>query len=415
VKNLFGIPMTNIMIVLLILLGISLATVGYVIVRNRIMLFIGLRNIPRRPAQTVLIVIGLMLSTVIISAAFTTGDTVDHSLTSTSYTLLGHVDEFVQHKGQENGPPSQITTTLSTDMVERLRAEAQQSGANIDGFLSVLVKTVPVVDPVSRQSELSVNFFGLDASSSADFPDLISQTTGKQLDVGSLGADQVFMNQSGADALAANAGDTILVYAQGQPHNFTIVDITKDRLLAGAGDFTKAEGMVTRLDTLQTILQRPGEVSFVAVSNPDGVREGYSSTPQVLTALRQVFASEDVSVYDVKRDLVKTSEQAGNFMTTFFVIFGLFSIAAGMLLIVMIFVMLAAERKPELGMARAVGTKREHLIQMFLSEGMAYNVLAALAVAVWGCSSPSGWRGSWRGSSRSIISTFSHTSRCVAW
>ena len=36
---------------------------------------------------------------------------------------------------------------------------------------------------------------------------------------------------------------------------------------------------------------------------------------------------------------------------------GLFSIGAGVLLIFMIFVMLAAERKPEMGMARAVGTQ----------------------------------------------------------
>ena len=44
----------------------------------------------------------------------------------------------------------------------------------------------------------------------------------------------------------------------------------------------------------------------------------------------------------------------------------------------MIFVMLAAERKSEMGMARAVGTKRGHLVQTFLAEGMGYNVLAAM-------------------------------------
>ncbi len=43
----------------------------------------------------------------------------------------------------------------------------------------------------------------------------------------------------------------------------------------------------------------------------------------------------------------------------------------------MIFVMLAAERKSEMGMARAVGTRRFDLVQTFLSEGMGYNVLAA--------------------------------------
>jgi putative ABC transport system permease protein len=58
-------------------------------------------------------------------------------------------------------------------------------------------------------------------------------------------------------------------------------------------------------------------------------------------------------------------------------VLGLFSIAAGAMLVFLIFVMLAAERKVEMGMMRAVGTKRSHLVQMFVSEGMVYNVAAA--------------------------------------
>ena len=45
------------------------------------------------PDLTTLIVLGLMLSTLIISAAFATGDTVDRSLTAQGYSMLGHVDE----------------------------------------------------------------------------------------------------------------------------------------------------------------------------------------------------------------------------------------------------------------------------------------------------------------------------------
>jgi putative ABC transport system permease protein len=71
-------------------------------------------------------------------------------------------------------------------------------------------------------------------------------------------------------------------------------------------------------------------------------------------------------------------------MTTFVTVLGLFSIAAGMMLIFLIFVMLAAERKVEMGMVRAVGTKRSHLVQMFMSEGMVYNVGAALVGVVLG-------------------------------
>ena len=46
------------------------------------------------------------------------------------------------------------------------------------------------------------------------------------------------------------------------------------------------------------------------------------------------------------------------------------------LLIFLIFVMLAAARRPEMGMARAVGARRSHLVQMFLFEGTAYALVA---------------------------------------
>ena len=67
-----------------------------------------------------------------------------------------------------------------------------------------------------------------------------------------------------------------------------------------------------------------------------------------------------------------------------FTTFGTFSIAAGILLIFLIFVMLAAERRGELGIARAVGTRRGHLVQMFTFEGAAYDLIAAVVGALLG-------------------------------
>ena len=67
-----------------------------------------------------------------------------------------------------------------------------------------------------------------------------------------------------------------------------------------------------------------------------------------------------------------------------FTTFGTFSIAAGILLIFLIFVMLAAERRGELGIARAVGTRRGHLVQMFTFEGATYDLIAAAVGALLG-------------------------------
>src|SRR5207249_5845138 len=58
-------------------------------------------------------------------------------------------------------------------------------------------------------------------------------------------------------------------------------------------------------------------------------------------------------------------------------ILGAFGILAGILLIVNIFVMLAEERKPELGIARALGFLRRDLLATFALEGTFYAVVAA--------------------------------------
>src|SRR5260370_24904508 len=96
--SLFGLSMNTIMIVLVMLLALTVSISLLVFLRNRIIFMIGFRNIPRRVAQTVLIVIGLMLSTVIITAAFTTGDTVDYSITKPAYDLLGHSHVVLDEK-----------------------------------------------------------------------------------------------------------------------------------------------------------------------------------------------------------------------------------------------------------------------------------------------------------------------------
>ena len=383
--ELFGLSMTTIMLVLLALLGISLAVVGYVILRNRIMFFIGLRNIPRRMAQTVLIVVGLMLSTLIISAAFTTGDTVDASITNQTFNLLGHVDEVVLLRSQsDEGGAANPNATFAETLAEEFGA-ALADDPNIDGILPLLFEAVPVINPGSGLSSPEANFEGLDAQRLAGFPDVVS-TSGDPVDIAALAPDEVYVNESLADETDIRPGDVIQVFVQNRPVELTVVDVVEDRITTGVFDFEQTEGLVTRLETVQSILGREGEVNVIAISNTGGVRDSIELTDAVVASAEGVIAEEglDFSVEPFKQDAVEDAELAGNFMATFFLIFGLFSIAAGMLLILMIFVMLAAERKSELGMTRAIGTKRGQLVQIFLSEGMAYNLAAAAVGAALG-------------------------------
>lgn len=384
--DLFGIPMNSIMLALVALLGVALATVAYVVLRNRIMFFIGLRNIPRRPAQTILIVLGLMLSTLIISAAFTTGDTVTRSLSSQVYEVLGHVDEVIQ-VGEEGDEQEFETVLLRREplpqsLVSNLE-KALSADDDIDGLTPVIAAPVAVLNPRSRQSEPLGILTGVDASRLDAFPDIVDRQ-GRPVDVAALADDELLVNESMADELSAQPGDTLEVYFQNQRFPFRVADIVQDRLLTGVTleAFHKL-GMVTRLEALQKAFNRQGEIDFVAVSNRGGVREGGALSDRVQAKLEAAFSGERYSV-NSKAELVDEAEEIGSFMVAMFVVMGLFSIAAGILLIFMIFVMLAAERKSEMGMSRALGTKRNHLIEMFMSEGMAYNVLSAMVGAALG-------------------------------
>src|SRR5438874_1382902 len=97
-ENIFGIPMGTLAIGLAIILGILMAPVIFTVLFKRVMFRIGIRNIPRRRAQTLLIVVGLMLSTLSISSAFGFGDSLNYSVKKGVYDQLGPIDETVAIK-----------------------------------------------------------------------------------------------------------------------------------------------------------------------------------------------------------------------------------------------------------------------------------------------------------------------------
>src|SRR5207247_6344163 len=104
----FGVSMDAIMVVVLTLAIVVLLGVAFFAWRNPIILRLALRNIPRRRAQTLLIVLGLMLATLLITAAFGTGDTMTYSMRQAFTAGLGELDLSIKrpvHIEATNGPP----------------------------------------------------------------------------------------------------------------------------------------------------------------------------------------------------------------------------------------------------------------------------------------------------------------------
>ncbi|HLF72195.1 MAG TPA: FtsX-like permease family protein, partial [Dehalococcoidia bacterium] len=387
--ELFGFSTTNLMYILVVLLGVSLLSVVLVAIFNPIMFKVGVRNIPRRRAQTTLIVLGLMLSTIIISAAFTTGDTVDQSVTSEVYGLLGSVDETINERSVDedaafNDPGDFVVADRSFSQAESAALiDSIARDPNVDFVEPGYSDLAVAVNQEQRLSSPLFNLVGLDPARARDLPD-IEEVGGGRVDLGDLASGEIYIDESAADELNVKKGETILLIARSQQRAFRVRAIVEDRWLAGAGGFSvRREGGVLPLAQVQEIFGTQDRLTFIAISNNGDGHAGLKLTEDVHASVEpQLRALEarrgpNLAVNDTKRIGVDLAETAGNLFATIFIAFGLFSIGAGVLLIFMIFVMLAAERKPEMGMARAVGTKRFDLVQTFLSEGMTYNVLAA--------------------------------------
>lgn len=396
-NKLFGLSMDTIMYVLVALLVLSLVSLAYVALTNRIMFKMGLRNIPRRRAQTTLIVIGLMLSTLIISAAFTTGDTVDRSMTSQVYGVLGELDEIV-----ELSPAGETDFEDPTLAFLREQTFPQAIGEQIARTLpqsQVIELAVPAfsglavgINPGERLSSPEFNIVGLHPAFTGELRD-IQALDGRVLSVSDLAQDELYLNESAAKDLNAEAGDTVLVSVGERTVPFRVKEVVKDRRFGGAGGISvRREGAVVPLSVAQELFGAPGRVTMVMVSNVGDARGGYRHAAQAREDIEAVLAPlrtanpelAQLGVNEIKKTGVDIAELAANFLTTIFLVFGLFSIGAGILLIFLIFVMLAAERKSEMGMSRAIGSRRRDIIETFLAEGMAYNIAAAAVGAFLG-------------------------------
>ncbi|MDQ4100067.1 MAG: ABC transporter permease, partial [Chloroflexota bacterium] len=350
------------------------------------------RNIPRRKAQTTLIVIGLMLSTLIITASLGVGDALYHSFTSDVYETLGPVDELVVRSGGDEPRADAATTQRIPQSSLQFVRDAARGNPDIDGVGGILFVDVPALnlgpeDPRqiqsfddaiarARQSEPSVTLAGIDEESMTALGGL-ETTDGETIQLGQLGNADVVLSETAAEDLAASVGDYIGATANNQPFFLHVVAVAPDSALSGSLNPNSA-GLVMRLDRLQQLVGAPDQLSAIGVSNTGGVRDGVERTDAVVAALEPVLAGQGLGVVPIKQSFVEQSEQFASVFVGFFLIFGLFSIAVGILLIVLIFMMLAAERRSEMGMARAIGARRIQLIQQFIAEGAGYSLMAGL-------------------------------------
>jgi putative ABC transport system permease protein len=381
-KELFGIPIDSLVLVLAVLIVMAAGALGLLALRHRVLLKLGVRNVGRRRARSALIIVGLMLGTTIIAAALATGDTMNHTIRSTATRSLGETDEVVSARGAIEDIPGELGEATGTGYfpqatVDRVSAVLARSNL-ADGVAGAIREDVAVQAPVQRQTEPSVSLFAPDPSRMSGFAP-IQDVKGGRVTLGQLGRGELYLNEKAADKLHVRAGDPLLVYIGAKAVRMRIRAIVR---FDGAG--TADSALLVPLGEAQRMYGKRGQVMGILISNRGHGDAAVALTDRVVDTLQPTVAPLDLETATAKKDALEAADQAGQAFMSLFTTFGTFSIAAGILLIFLIFVMLAAERRGELGIARAVGTRRGHLVQMFTFEGAAYDLIAAAVGALLG-------------------------------
>jgi putative ABC transport system permease protein len=382
--RLFGIPMGPLAAVLVAALTLVLGSLATLAMRNRIFLKLGLRNVTRRRARTALIVLGLMLGTTIISSALVTGDTMSHTIRSSAVESLGATDELVSVRGAEVDPLIQVGSTTGIEYFpERVLQEVEYdllAHENlIDGVAPAIIEPLAVQNLTTNQNEPRVTLFASSQPHLAAFGDIRRHGDGAVQYLNDLQRGDVYLNADAAEELQAAPGHRLRLFAAGDSFPARVRAIVDYK-----GTGTDGAALIMPLSAAQAVLHRSGEIKHVLISNRGNELSGAALTDEVTAAVNQTLRPFALEADPVKQDALEAADAEGNAFMTLFTTFGSFSIFAGALLIFLIFVMLAAERRGELGIARAVGTRRGHLVQLYLFEGVAYDLVAAAVGALLG-------------------------------
>ena len=148
--------LNSVALYLAVALGLILAGAALISLRNPIIGKLGIRNIPRRPTQSTLIVIGLTLSTMIIVSALSLGDTLDNTIRRQTIDAYGQIDQVVS-------PPflMDLTQLANGGNIDPEGASSPQSAAllnaltagDMNALIALLEEGLPGISE-ERQAQL---------------------------------------------------------------------------------------------------------------------------------------------------------------------------------------------------------------------------------------------------------------------
>ncbi len=319
---------------------------------------IGLRNVARRPGEAALVIVGSMLATALIVASFMVGDSFGTSFRVEAEDRLGPIDLLV--------PSEDVDADLAA-----LEGSLDDGGGPIESLLAIREGAINAAN-LQGKIEPGVLVWELDPEEARGFGNDLDATGLAELP-NSLASNELAINQELADELGVEAGETINLVAGPAVLEMNIVSVLPRRGVAGFAPIIVAKGALSgSFPDAEQVFR-----DTIVVSNVGGTYEGANTTAESEDYIRSVLR-EDTPINTAKAFILGRADAIASNTTSQFSTVGGFSVAAGVLLVVNLFVMLAAERKVDLGTMRAIGVQRSHTRRAFSIEGLIYGLVATI-------------------------------------
>jgi putative ABC transport system permease protein len=350
--------------------------IGLAALRRPLLARLAARQAIRRRWQSALLVIGLMVATVAIIASLVGADSERDSGVINAQRAWGRVDLIVDQGGG----------FFSPSLVSRLGARLRHTPL-ISGVQSGIELVGAVADLDRQIGKPTVRVIGFDPASQPAFGAYLlpdgHRTFGQDLAPG-----EVLLSQQLADALDARVGDRLrvsLVDAHGTgAEDFAVAGVARS---IGPGSYGLQPAIFAPLSTVSR-LTRNDLINVIRISaTGDGQGELDASArlaPAVRAAVQSLPLVAPLNVREVKAAHIQAILRSTESDRWFLVGMSLLVVVAAAALVVNLAIALAGERRPELGIMRALGLTRSGLVAAAVIEGALYNLAAALLAVLPG-------------------------------
>jgi putative ABC transport system permease protein len=326
-----------------------------------------------------LVIIGLLVGTTIISGSFVVGDTLQQLELHYTYLGGGLTDEAIYTIGPSGG-----YTYFPYSTYTQIAASAIPD-PSIAGMTPEIIDVTQAYDRTTGIPQTNLNLIGVNGNQSQVLGTFVADngTT-----IAGPAPGEALLDDQAAQQMDAVAGNSLILYGH-TSLVVTVQAVVQDNI-RGAFLTGGIEGgnVFVSLPTAQALQNSSGLINAISVTNTGSQQSGVGLSDSVSSSLNATLATipaaAHLRVYEPLQDAVAAASSAATSITTIFLVLGLFSILAGAMLIVGIFIMLSEERKGEMGMLRAIGLQRGDLIRIYYFEGLVYSVGSAFAGALLG-------------------------------